>query len=350
MKKELKINNNIIGYEHPAYIIAELSTNHLNNFKIVEKTIEAAAKAGVNALKLVTLTPETMTINSDKPDFIINANSKWDGRTFYDLYSETSMKYEWHEKIIDLAKNYNLDCFSTPYDITAAEFLKSLNMPAYKIASFEITDTNLIRKVASYKKPVILSTGIATKDEIEDAINACIAADNNEVILLKCTSGYPAPFEELNLKAIHTFKEDFDVIVGLSDHTLGIEVPIAAVALGAKVIEKHIILDRSLGGPDAHFSLEPSEFASLVRSIRNIEKSLGDGSYFLSEASKNSRVFSRSLYIVKNVRRGEIITEDNVRSIRPGYGMKPKYLNNILGKRFNADYEKGTRMTEDKIL
>ena len=314
-----------------------------------KRQVQEAAKSGVDALKMATLTPDTMTIDSTKSDFIIQADSKWDGRSFYDLYSETSMPYEWHEKIQKMCNDLGLICFSTPYDITAAEFLEGLNVPAYKIASFEISDIPLIKKVASFGKPVILSTGIAKKNEIDDAIEACRSVGNEEIVLLKCTSGYPAPFEQINLRTIKSFQKDYNVIPGLSDHTLGIEVPIAAVALGARVIEKHIILDRSLGGPDAHFSLEPAEFKMLVNTVRNIEKSLGRETYELTESSKQSRDFMRSLYVVIDVKEGEPFTAENVRSIRPGYGMAPKNYEKILGKRASQDIERGTPLSENLI-
>lgn len=346
---ELFIENRKIGINEPAFIIAELSCNHLNDFSIVEKTVKAAAESGVDALKLATLTPDTMTIDSDKSDFIINTDSKWDGRSFYDLYSETSMPYEWHEKIQKICSNFGLICFSTPYDISAAKFLKELDMPAYKIASFELVDIPLIKMVASYNKPVILSTGIAKKNEITDAVNACRAMGNDQIVLLKCTSGYPAPFNEINLRAIQKFRDDFNIIPGLSDHTLGIEIPIAAVSLGAKVIEKHIILDRSYGGPDAHFSLNPSEFEALVKAIRNVEMALGKPTYDLMKSSKKNRSNMRSLYLVEDINAGEIFTEYNVRSIRPGYGLAPKYIERILGKTATQDIQRGTPLQKNHI-
>ena len=347
---DIFIQDRRIGLNEPAFIIAELSCNHLNDFSIVEKTVQEAAKSGVDALKMATLTPDTMTLDTTKSDFIIQADSKWDGRSFYDLYSETSMPYEWHEKIQTMCDDLGLICFSTPYDITAAEFLSGLNMPAYKIASFEISDIPLIKTVASLGKPVIISTGIAKKEEIDDAIEACRSVGNDEIVLLKCTSGYPAPFQQINLRTIKRFQKDYNVIPGLSDHTLGIEVPIAAVALGARVIEKHIILDRSLGGPDAHFSLEPAEFKMLVDAVRNVEKSLGQETYELTESSKQSRDFMRSLYVVKDVKQGEAFTSENIRSIRPGYGMAPKNYERILGKTASEDIERGTPLSEKLIL
>lgn len=346
---DIFIENRKIGLNEPAFIIAELSCNHLNDFSIVEKTVKAAADSGVDALKLATLTPDTMTINSDKNDFIINADSVWDGRSFYDLYTETSMPYEWHEKIQKMCEELGLICFSTPYDISAAEFLKELDMPAYKIASFELVDIPLIKRVASYGKPVILSTGIAKENEISDAVNACKEMGNDQVILLKCTSGYPAPFNEINLRTIPKLRDDFRIIPGLSDHTLGIEIPIAAVSLGARVIEKHIILDRSYGGPDAHFSLNPAEFGALVKAVRNVEMALGKPTYALSDSSRKSRSNMRSLYLVRDIKAGETFTDENIRSIRPGYGMAPKNMDNVIGKKASRDIERGTPLEEDHI-
>lgn len=346
---EFFIENRKIGINEPAFIIAELSCNHLNDFSIVEKTVKAAADAGVDALKMATLTPDTMTIDCNKSDFIINTDSKWDGRSYYDLYSETSMPYDWHEKIQNICKDLGLICFSSPYDISAAEFLKELNMPAYKIASFEIVDIPLIKKVASYGKPVIISTGIAKKSEIDDAVEACRSMGNDHVVLLKCTSGYPAPYDEINLNAIQMLMNDFDVIPGLSDHTLGIEIPIAAVSLGARVIEKHIILDRNLGGPDAHFSLNPSEFGALVKAVRNIELARGEATYELPVSSQKSRKNMRSLYVVEDIKKGDIFTEENVRSIRPGFGMAPKQLERVLGKKAAQNVERGTPLKEEHI-
>jgi len=347
--KEILIENRRIGLNEPAFIIAELSCNHLNDFSIVEKTINAAAEAGVDALKLATLTPDTMTIDCDKSDFIINTDSKWDGRSYYDLYEETSMPYEWHGKIQKMCSDLGLICFSSPYDTSAAEFLYNLDMPAYKIASFEIVDIPLIKKVASYGKPVIISTGIAKESEIRDAVDACCSMDNEQVVLLKCTSGYPAPYDEINLSAIPMMESDFNVIPGLSDHTLGIEIPIAAVSLGAKVIEKHIILDRSLGGPDAHFSLNPSEFGALVKAVRNVEMAIGKATYNLPVSSQKSRKNMRSLYVVEDIKNGEIFTDQNVRSIRPGFGMAPKHLDRVLGKKAAQNLERGTPLKEELI-
>jgi pseudaminic acid synthase len=268
----------------------------------------------------------------------------------YDLYSETPLPYEWHQPIIDKCKELGLIWFSTPYDKTATDFLEQFDPPAYKIASFEITDVPLIEYVASKGKPVIISTGIATKEEIEDALAACKRAGNNEIALLKCTSAYPAPYEEINLRTIEDYKKRYNVVSGLSDHTLGTEVPIASVAVGGSIIEKHLILDRDLGGPDAKFSLEPQEFKTLVHSVRNVEKALGTVQYELTKKAKESRMFARSLFVVEDIEAGGIFTESNIRSIRPGYGMPPKYLGDILGKKASRSIERGTPLQKELIL
>jgi pseudaminic acid synthase len=345
----ITIGNRIIGESAPCFIIAELSANHLKDYDTAMKTLQAAADAGVDAFKIQTLTPDTMTIDCDNEHFTINKGTLWDGRTLYDLYSETPLPYEWHKPIIDKCKELGLIWFSTPYDKSATDFLEEFDPPAYKIASFEITDVPLIEYVASKGKPVIISTGIATESEIMDALNACRRAGNDEIALLKCTSAYPAPFEEINLRTIEDYKNRFDVVSGLSDHTLGTEVPVASVAVGASVIEKHLILDRNLGGPDAKFSLEPQEFKALVNQVRNVEKALGSVTYELTEKARDNRMFARSLFIVKDIKSGDLFTEENVRSIRPGYGMAPKFMERVLGKKASLDIERGTPLHEDQI-
>ncbi|TVR16970.1 MAG: pseudaminic acid synthase [Balneolaceae bacterium] len=345
----MKIGNRQIGDNQPCFIIAELSANHLHNFDIAIKTLEAAAAAGVDAFKIQTLTADTMTINCDNEYFTINKGTLWDGRTLYDLYSETPLPYEWHQPIIDKCHELGLIWFSTPYDKTATDFLETLDPPAYKIASFEITDIPLIEYVASKGKPVIMSTGIATKEEIENAIVACRKSGNHQIALLKCTSAYPAPYEEINLRMIEEYKREYRVISGLSDHTLGTEVPVASVALGASIIEKHMILDRNLGGPDAAFSLEPEEFKTLVNQVRNVEKAIGTVTYELSEKVKANRMFARSLFVVKDIKKGEPFTEESVRSIRPGDGLAPKFYHAVLGKHAAADINRGTPLNENHI-
>ena len=339
---EFEIAGRKIGLGEPCFIIAELSANHLKNFKTAMETLEAAANAGVDAFKIQTLTPDTMTIDCDNEYFTINKGTIWDGRTLYDLYSETPLPYEWHQPIIERCKELGLIWFSTPYDITATDFLEQFDPPAFKIASFEITDIPFIEYVASKGKPVILSTGIATKQEIEEVIAACRKMGNNQLAVLKCTSAYPAPFEEINLTTIQDYINRFGVISGLSDHTSGIEVGIASVAMGGSIIEKHIILDRSLGGPDATFSLEPKEFRNLVDAVRNVEKAIGTVNYELSEKVKNNRMFARSLFVVQDMKEGDLFDENNIRSIRPGYGMSPKYTGDVFGKKASSDIRRGT--------
>lgn len=344
-----KIQDKKIGAGEPCFIIAELSANHLKNFDLAMKTLEAAADAGVDAFKIQTLTPDTMTIDCDNEYFTIDKGTLWDGRTLYDLYSETPLPYEWHQAIFDRCAELGLICFSTPYDRSATDFLKQFNPPAYKIASFEITDIPLIEYVASQKKPLIISTGIATEEEILDALKACEIAGNMDVALLKCTSAYPAPFDQINLKTMQHYAERFKIVTGLSDHTTGIEVPVASVTLGASIIEKHLILDRSLGGPDAPFSLEPSEFKAMVRAVRNVEKALGEITYDLTPKVKDNRMFARSLFVIQDMKEGEIFSDQNIRSIRPGYGLPPKMYNSVLGKAAAAEIKRGTPLSEKLI-
>jgi pseudaminic acid synthase len=325
------------------FIIAELSANHNGSLETALETIRAAKRTGADAIKLQTYTADTMTIDSDKEDFIIKGGTIWDGRNLYELYQEAYTPWEWHPALFDCAKEEGLDCFSSPFDKTAVDLLEELGAPAYKIASFEITDIPLIEYIASKGKPVILSTGIAGLEDIELALDACRRMGNNDIALLKCTSSYPAPIEEANMAMIPEFKERFGVIPGLSDHTMGSTVPVVATALGAKIIEKHFILDRSIGGPDASFSMDEKEFTAMVKAVREAERAVGQVSYELTEKQKKGRDFSRSLYVVKDIKKGEVITEDNVRSIRPGYGMHPKELKNWLGKVAPKDFERGSR-------
>lgn len=348
--KSITIDSRKIGESEPCFIIAELSANHLKDYDTAMKTLEAAADAGVDAFKIQTLTPDTMTIDCDNEYFTINKGTLWDGRTLYDLYSETPLPYEWHKPIIKKCKEMGLIWFSTPYDKSATDFLESFDPPAYKVASFEVTDVPLIEYIASKGKPVIISTGIAREEEIEDALEACRRVGNEQIALLKCTSAYPAPFDEINLKTLNHYQQRFDVVSGLSDHTLGTEVPVASVAIGGSIIEKHLILSRELGGPDAAFSLEPDEFKRLVDQVRNVEKALGSVTYELTEKVKANRMFARSLFVVADVQAGEILTEDNVRSIRPGYGMAPKFLDQILGKKAVQNVERGTPLKKEHIM
>ncbi len=336
----MRKHENVLNYKK-VFIIAELSANHNQNFDLAVKTIKAMKDAGADAVKLQTYTPDTITIDCDNKYFQIK-DGLWQGKTLYQLYQEAYTPWEWQPKLKEIAEDLGLICFSSVFDKTAVDFLEKMNVPAYKIASFEITDIPLIEYIASKGKPVIISTGIATLSDIEEAVNACKRMGNDQIALLKCTSAYPAPIEDANLLTIPNMKETFGTVVGLSDHTLGSSVAIASVALGAKLIEKHFILDRNLGGPDSAFSMEPEEFKQMVKSIREVEKALGKVTYDLTEKQKKSRDLSRSLFIVKDIKKGEVFTEDNVRSIRPGYGLESNYLKEVIGKRARRDLNKGT--------
>ncbi len=340
----MKINNFEISQSGKVFVIAELSANHNQKLEVAIETIKAAKRAGADCIKLQTYTADTLTINSNKDDFIIKGTI-WSGKNYYSLYQEAFTPWEWHEKLFEVAKEEGLICFSSPFDKSAVDFLENLSVPAYKIASFEITDIPLIEYIASKGKPVIISTGIATIEDIELALNACKNMGNNQIVLLKCTSSYPAPIEEVNLSLIKDMSNRFGVITGLSDHTLGATVPIAATALGAKIIEKHFILDRSIGGPDSSFSMNESEFTAMVKAIRETEKAIGKVDYNLTEKQLKGRDFSRSIYVVKPITKGEVFSEKNIRSIRPGFGLHPKHLKEIIGKKSNQDIEKGERFT-----
>lgn len=339
--KEFKIGDKIVGGVAPVFIVAEMSANHLQNFDIAVKIIKEAAKAGADAIKLQTYTPDTMTLNVDNDYFKIKQGTIWDGRTLYDLYQEAYMPWEWQPKLQKIAKEEGIEFFSTPFDKTAVDFLEDMKVPVYKIASFEINDIPLIDYIAKKDKPIILSNGVAEISDIELAIKTIRKNGINDIALLKCTSSYPAPIEEANLKTIPNMAETFDVVAGLSDHTPGIVVPITAVALGAKIIEKHFCLDRSLGGPDAKFSLEPEEFKQMVEAVRNAEKAIGKVNYELSDKQKKSKEHSRSIFVVEDIKAGEEFTEKNIKSIRPGFGLHPKYYNYILGKKAKRDIKKG---------
>jgi len=341
----ITIGNRKIGKDYPVFIIAELSANHNQKFNLAVKTIKAMKEAGADAVKLQTYTPDTITIDCDNKYFKIKQGTIWDGKTLYNLYKEAYTPWEWQPKLKKIAEDLGLICFSTPFDKTAVDFLEEMDVPCYKIASYEITDVPLIEYISSKGKPVIISTGIATLNDIKEAINACRRMGNNKIILLKCTSIYPAPYEEINLRTIPDMAKRFKCLVGLSDHTLGVSVPIAAVTFGAKIIEKHFIIDKKLGGPDAVFSIEPEDFKQMVKSVREVEKALGEVSYKLTEKIKKSRESSKSLFVVKNVKKGEILTEDNIKSIRPGYGLHPRYIKNILGKKAKIDIKKGTPLS-----
>ena len=339
----MKIDNFEINKDSRVFIIAELSANHNGSLDTAIETIKAAKRAGADAIKLQTYTADTLTIDCDKDDFIIKSGSIWDGQTYYKLYQSAYTPWEWHQVLFEEAERQRLICFSSPFDKTAVDFLENLNTPAYKIASFEITDIPLIEYVASKGKPVIISTGIATQEDIELALDACYRMGNKDVALLKCTSSYPAPIEEANMLMVKDIAERFGVITGLSDHTMGNTVPVVATCFGARIIEKHFILDRSIGGPDATFSMTEDEFAEMVKSVREAEKAVGVVDYNLTEKQIKGRDFCRSLYVVKDIKVGEVITEENVRSIRPGFGLHPKYFKRIIGKRSEKAFLKGDR-------
>ncbi len=331
------------------YIIAELSANHNGNLQVALDTIKAAKEIGANAIKIQTYTADTLTLDSNKDDFIIKGGTLWDNKTLYELYQGAYTPWEWHEKLFSYAREIGIDIFSSPFDKTAVDFLEQFDPPAYKIASFEITDYELVRYTASKMRPIIISTGIATKQEIADVVKICKNEGNEDIILLKCTSAYPAPLEDANLLTIKDLADTFDVISGFSDHTLGTTAPIVAVTLGAKVIEKHFILDKSIGGPDADFSLDKKEFLQMIQAIRDTEKLLGKVDYTMSEKKLNSRFFSRSLYVCKDIKKGEKFTNKNVKSIRPGYGLHPKYLNDLIGKIATKDYEFAQRLDKESL-
>lgn len=346
----MTISNFDLNKSSKVLIVAELSANHNGSLEIAIQTIKAAKRAGADAIKLQTYTADTMTINCDKDDFIIKGTI-WEGKNLYRLYQEAYTPWEWHEELFRAAKEEELICFSSPFDKTAVDFLENLNTPAYKIASFEITDIPLIEYVASKGKPVIISTGIATNEDIELALDACYRMGNKDVALLKCTSSYPAPIDEANMIMVKDMAERYDVITGLSDHTMGSTVPIIAIAFGAKIIEKHFILDRSIGGPDASFSMNEQEFSEMVRAVREAEKAIGVVDYNLTEKQKKGRDFCRSLYVVEDIKAGEVITEKNVRSIRPGFGIHPKHLKEVVGKSANKDIYKGEPLSfKDLVL
>lgn len=324
-------------------IVAELSANHSGNRQIAIDTICAAKRAGADAVKLQTYTADTITLDCRAADFKIKQDTLWDGRYLYDLYKEAYTPWKWHEEIFRVAKEEGLLCFSTPFDRSAVDFLESLGNPIYKIASFEITDIPLIAYAASKMKPMVMSTGIATEEDIQLAVDTCRAVGNDDITLLKCTSSYPAPIEEANLCMIKDLAERYKVKSGLSDHTIGSVSAIVAAALGATMIEKHFIIDRSIGGPDASFSMNEREFAQMVKDIRMAEAAIGSVSYELTDKMKSGRDFCRSLYVAERMKAGEVITEKNVRSVRPGFGLHPKYMKDILGKKVNKDLDKGTR-------
>jgi len=345
---KMKIGNFDLGVDG-TFIIAELSANHNGSIENAKKTIKAAHEIGANAIKLQTYTADTITLDCRNEDFIIKGGTLWDDKSLYELYQDAFTPWEWHEELFAYARELGIDVFSSPFDKSAVDFLEQFNPSAYKIASFEITDYELVRYTASKQKPIIISTGIATYEEIEDIIKICYEAGNKDVVLLKCTSSYPAPLEMANLRTIADMRERFNVEVGFSDHTLGITAPIAAVALGAKVVEKHFILDKSIGGPDVAFSLDFKEFSTMIKAIRDTEKLLGTPTYHYDTKTIKGREFCRSLYVARDIKKGEEFTNENIRSVRPGYGTHPKNLKKILGKKALKDMKFGQRFEKQDL-
>jgi pseudaminic acid synthase len=333
-----QIGKHQIGKKHPAFIIAELSCNHNQDFDIAVKTIEAIKAAGADAIKVQTYTPDTITLNADTKYFRIQHGTSWDGQTLYQLYQKAFTPWKWQPKLQKIAHALGMEFFSSPFDISSVDFLAKMNVPAYKVASFEIQDIPLISKMAEQGKPMIISTGIASLHDIQLAIKTCHKAGNRQIALLKCTSAYPTPLEEVNLKTMVDMADRFKVPVGVSDHTTGSLVPTMAVTLGGSIIEKHFILDRAMGGPDSEFSMEPAEFAQMVK---DVEKALGKATYTLGKKAKKNKEFGRSIFITEDIAKGDVFTAINIRSIRPGYGLHPKYYAKILGKRARTDLKRG---------
>lgn len=349
MPEEIVIDRRKIGPGEPTYIVAEISANHNQSFDEAVRLIRAAHEAGADAIKLQTYTPDTLTIDCDNEYFRIGKGTIWEGKNLYRLYGEAYTPWEWHPKLRAVAEELGLDFFSTPFDDTAVEFLEGLGVPAYKIASFEMVDLPLIRRVARTGKPIIMSTGMGTLAEVAEAVYTARQAGCNQLALLKCTSAYPAPASEMNLRTIPHLAEAFGVPVGLSDHTLGTAVPVAAVALGACIVEKHLTLSRATPGPDAAFSIEPHEWRQMVQAIRAAEQALGSVSYELSDRERSSMVFRRSLFVVQDMRAGEPFTRQNVRSIRPGYGLHTRHLEQVLGRRATRDVPRGTPLSWELV-
>ena len=350
MDKRIRIGKRYVGEGEKTFVVAEVSANHLQDYGRAEAIIKAAAQAGADAVKLQTYTPDTITLDCDNDYFQITQGTIWDGTTLHKLYEEAYTPWEWQPRLMEYANGLGLECFSSPFDATAVDFMKEMDMPAYKVASFEINDIPLIRKIAGLGKPVILATGIAYLEDMERALQVCKEEGNEQVVLLKCTSAYPSPYEEMNLKVIPNMAQVFDCITGLSDHSMGTAAAVASVALGAKMVEKHLTLSRADGGPDGAFSMEPDEFRKMVDEIRIVEKALGKVTYELTEKQKRSREDGRSLFVVKNMKEGEIFTEENVRSIRPAFGLHTMYFDEIMGRRARTDISKGTPLDWKLVL
>jgi N-acetylneuraminate synthase len=345
----IRIGDRLVGPGQPVYVVAELSANHLQRLDRAEAIVRAAAAAGADAVKLQTYTPRTITLDADGPLFRIGGDTPWSGERLYDVYARAFTPWEWQPGLMKLARELGMECFSAPFDPSAVDFLERLDTPAYKIASFELVDLPLIERCARTGKPLILSTGMASLAEVEDAIAAAQRAGAAGVALLKCTSAYPSPASALNLRSIRVLADRFQVPVGLSDHTLDPEVPVAAVALGACIVERHLTLRRADGGPDAAFSLEPQELAAMVTSLRLCEAALGEERFGPREDEREMMRFRRSLFVVRDVRAGEPLTAENVRSIRPGAGLAPRHLPEVIGRRAARDLPRGTPLAWDQL-
>ena len=345
-QEKISIQGRALGPGEKTYIVAEMSANHLQDYNRAVEIVHAAAEAGADALKLQTYTADTITLDSDKPYFRITGGTLWDGQTLYGLYQEAYTPWDWQPRLKEEAEKLGMACFSSPFDPTAVEFMEEMNMPAYKIASYEINDIPLIRQCAQTGKPVILATGVAHAEEIAAAVAACREVENDQILLLKCVSAYPTPYEDVNLRMMPGLAETYGTLCGLSDHTMGSAVPVAAVALGASMVEKHLTLRRSDGGPDGAFSMEPEEFAAMVRDIRCVEKALGSSEYHLTPQQEEEHSGTRSLFVMRDVAEGEILTPELVRSIRPGDGLAPVRITEVLGKRATHALEKGEPLRE----
>lgn len=349
MNKEFYIGNKRIAEDAPAFIVAEVSANHNQDFNRAVEIIHAAGEAGADAVKLQTYTADTITIDCDDECFQINEGTIWDGTTLYKLYQEAYTPWEWQPRLLEIANSLGMECFSSPFDLTSVDFLEEMKVPAYKIASYEINDIPMIRKIARLHKPMIFATGIAYPEDIERALSVCKEEGNEDVILLKCVSSYPTPYEAVNLRVIPTLAKTYDCLSGISDHTMGSIVSAGAIPLGARMVEKHLTLRRSDGGPDSAFSMEPEEFAKMVQDIRILEKALGSSEYVLTDTQKLEHEGSRSLFVVKDIEEGGLLTPENIRSIRPGNGLHTMYYEEVLGKRAKHDLKKGTPLAWELI-
>ena len=349
MMREFQINDRPIGPGRPVYVVAEISANHNHDFEKAVNIVRAAKEAGADAIKLQTYTADTITIDARQDHFRVGGGTLWDGKTLYDLYREAYTPWEWQPKLKQVANDFGMDLFASAFDATAVDFLEQMGVPAHKVASFELVDIPLIQKMAATGKPLILSTGMATAEEIEEAVAAARKAGAKQIALLKCTSSYPAKPEAMNLRTIPELMRRFEVPVGLSDHTMDVAAPVVAVALGACIIEKHLTLSRNTPGPDSAFSLEPAEFKAMVRAVRTAEKALGEVYFGLGASEEKSRAFRRSLFVTADVRQGEAFTDRNVRSIRPGHGLHTRHLPEVLGRRATRDIERGTPLSWELV-